>query len=352
MGGDDVFAAAGRAVLAPVLAVWAGAVARRLRDDPALVPLALMRDGAVLGQAAARRLGRPVVSAWLSRRPTAIAAIADAEDHENLLNLLVRMRPHPASWGQAAAELCLPPPPDGMAEHRLDGDALPRFWQWLAEPRTAAALTTATEGARIAVLAHLDSLDVPHGAPLLLLDVGYAATVQRCLKRALTLSNRARPVHGLYLMTSPGARWAMAGDGGVAGVLAHLGEPSEVAAMLLRHRDVLEALLATAHGELLGYSATGSPLTAATLLPPEQIAQAARLQQAALDGMDQWDGNVGTAREALSRLLLSPTEAEAAALGPWLHADATALDGPRRLADGPPDGDRNTTLWPAAARMI
>jgi hypothetical protein len=168
----------------------------------------------------------------------------------------------------------------------------------------------------------------------------------------LALSNRARPVHGLYLMTSPGARWAMAGDGTVSGVLAELGQPADFAALLLRHRDVLEALLATAHGELLGYSATGSPLTAATLLPPEQIAQVTRLQQAALDGMDQWDGNVETARAALSRLLLSPATAEVAALGPWLHTDSTALDGPRRLADGPPDGGRDTTLWPAAARMV
>ena len=352
MDKNDVFAAIGRTVLAPVLAVWADAVAQRLKDDPALVPLALMRDGAVLGQAAARRLGRPVAVAWLSRRPSAIAAIADAEDHENLLNLLVRMRHRPASWGEAAAELSLPPPPMGMEGQRLEGYILPCFLYWLTLPQIAYPLYTATVGTRAAIMNHLCGLDMLKTAPLLLLDVGYAATVQRCLKRVLALSGQRQTVHGLYLMTSPGARWAMAGRGGVTGVLAELGQPPDFAALLLRHRDVLEALLATGEGELQGYSPQGVPATAPSALAQEQIAQAARLQQAALDGMDQWDGNVETARAALSRLLLSPTEAEAAALGSWLHADATALDGPRRLADGPPDGGRDTTLWPAAARLV
>lgn len=351
MDAADPFAAIGRQVLAPLLAAWAEAAAARLRDDPALAPLALMRDGAILGRAVGRRLGRPVANAWLGRRHTAIAAVAHAGDHDNLLNLLVRMRHRPARWDEAAAELSLPSPPAALASRPLDDALLPRFWDWLAHSAVATALEGRTRAARQAVLAHLDALPLPADCPLLLLDVGYAATVQRCLKRVLALSERQRPVHGLYLLTSPGARWAMAGDGRVDGVLANLGAPQPFAATLLRHRDVLECLLATQKGELAGYGPQGEALSSPSPLSASQIAEAALVQAAALEHMGVCSGGVEAARAALSRLLLEPSAAEAHALGGWVHADATALDGVRRLDDGPPDGERDVTLWPAAARL-
>lgn len=347
----DTVSRIGAEILAPLLSVWAVAAMDRLRRDQALHAVAVLRDGALAQPALARLapdLAPRTASAWLSRRHVGAAAIADADDHENLLNLLVRMRHRPARWGEAAAELGLPPPDDTAQALALQGETLEHFWAWLRRPTIAAALSQQGADQRGAILAHLDQR-VPTGAPLLLLDVGYAGTVQRCLKRIHTLAGRPRPIHGLYLLTSSGAKWAMAGAGEVRGLLAHLGEPAPTAALLLRHRDVLEALLAPPWGELDALTAAGDERYAASPLPPEQLAQAAALQRAGLECLDA-DTPLPRAQDALLRLLTAPTADEANLIGPWRHADSTALDGLRRLDDGPGDGDRDLCLWPAAAR--
>lgn len=348
---NDAASRIGAEILAPLLSVWAVAAMDWLRRDQALHAVAVLRDGALAQPALARLapdLARRTAAAWLSRRHVGVAAIADADDHENLLNLLVRMRHRPARWGEAAAELGLPYPDETAQALPLQDEPLDHFWAWLRRPTIAAALNQHCADQRGAILAHLDRR-VPAGAPLLLLDVGYAGTVQRCLKRIHTLADRPRPVHGLYLLTSSGAKWAMAGAGEVRGLLAHLGEPVPTAALLLRHRDVLEALLAPPWGELDTLTAAGDERYAASPLPPEQLAQSAALQRAALDCLDA-DAPLPQAQEALLRLLTAPTAEEADLIGAWRHADSTALDGLRRLDAGPGDGDRALCLWPAAAR--
>lgn len=348
---NDVASRVGAEILAPLLSVWAVAAMDWLRRDQAVHAVAVWRDGALAQPALARlapELAPRTASAWLSRRHVGAAAIADADDRENLLNLLVRMRHRPARWGEAAVELGLPPPDDTVQALPLQGETLDHFWAWLRRPTIAAALCQHGTDQRGAILAHLDQR-VPIGAPLLLLDVGYAGTVQRCLKRIHTLAGRPRPIHGLYLLTSSGAKWAMAGAGEVHGLLAHLGEPAATAALLLRHRDVLEALLAPPRGELDTLTAAGDEQHAASPLPPEQLAQAAALQRAALECLRP-DIPLTQTQDALLRLLITPGADEADLIGAWLHADSTALDGLRRLDDGPGDGDRDLCLWPAAAR--
>ncbi|HLN25164.1 MAG TPA: hypothetical protein VK558_14420, partial [Patescibacteria group bacterium] len=199
----------GHHVLGPVLAAWADHAAALLTARPQLHALALRRDGAVLGEAVRRHspaLRPRIGDAWLSRRAAALAAIADATDRESLANLLVRMRHRPATAAEAAAALGLPCPASD-ADAPLTGDRFERFCDHVATGETAARLERHVGEARHALLAHLDGLGLPDNAPLLLLDVGYAATVQRCLCRILRLAGRSRAVHGLYLVTSPGARW-------------------------------------------------------------------------------------------------------------------------------------------------
>jgi hypothetical protein len=348
-------------VLGPVLAAWGDHAAARMMAAPELHALALHRDGAVLGEALRRHtptLANRVGDAWLSRRSTAVAAIADAADREGLANLLLRMRHRPATAAEAAAELGLPCPAND-ADTLLTGDHFERFCDQVATPDLSARLDRHVEDARHRLLAHLDSLHLPDDAPLLLLDVGYAATVQRCLSRVLMLAGRRRAVHGLYLVTSPGALWAMAAGGSVHGMLGMLGAPEPFAPTFLRHRDVVECLLAQPAGELLGYDAAGRPRCADSVLPLPQIAAAGLLQAAALDFVADWarlpplppEDSAALARLVLTRLFLHPLPIEVDLLGDWHHADTTSLDGLRRLAKGPASATapREETLWPAAA---
>jgi len=336
-------------VLAPLLSAWATAAIAPLQADPRLMAVAALRDGA-LAAAAIRRMApdlAPRLSpAWLSRRMAAIAAIAGPDDHQNLLNFLVHMRHRPCTWAQTATELHLPPPPAGTADMPATDTA--SFWAWLDQPATSAALRKRVENVRQALLAHLDGLTDPQ-APLIIVDVGYAANVQRCLKRAHHLAGRPRRIDGLYLLTSPGAHRAVDQGGQVQSLLAHLGQPQAEADCLIRHRDVLECLLAPNLGELLDLDADGRPILAQPAHDARQQQQSAALHTAALAHLDP-RVTPAQARQALLRFLTTPTIDEATLVGRWHHADSSALDGCRRLDDGPADGDRDQCLWPAAAR--
>ncbi|MGE5514962.1 MAG: hypothetical protein ACM31D_03985 [Bacteroidota bacterium] len=351
----------GHHVLGPVLAAWADHVAAALTHAPDLHALALHRDGAVLGEAVRRHtpaLAGRIGEAWLSRRGSATAAVADAHDREGLANLLIRMRHRPATAAEAAADLGLHRPAEAP-DTPLIGDAFERFCDQVAAPALSAKLEHHVGEARRTLLAHLDNSGLPKGVPLMLLDVGYAATVQRCLTRVLARAGRKQVVHGLYFATSPGALWAMAEGGSVTGVFGMLGAPEPFGPTFLRHRDVVECLLAQPEGELQGYDAAGRPRCAPSDLPAGQIAAAARLQSAALNFVDHWarqpplplEDSAALARVILTRLFLRPLPNEVAVLANWLHADSTALGVPRRLAEGPSvaDASREQTLWPAAA---
>ena len=345
-----VAAAVGRAVLAPLLSAHAAAAARWLDRVPSLHGVALRRDGTLLGLATQRlaphltpRLGQ----AWLGRQQVAAAAIDGAADHENLLNLLARMRRRPALWGEAADMLALPPPP--RPDLPLGVPSPPAFWDWLARPAIDARLRQRCDQVRRRLLAHLDAA-IPATAPLMLLDVGYAGTVQRCLKRIHRLAGRPRPIHGLYLLTSPGIAWAKPGPGTIRTVLAGPERQPLAAATLLRHRDVLECLLAESAGELLDYGDDGTPVTAPPPADDERRRLQGHLHASALDAVAPGI-SARRARAALLDFLLGPDAATARLIGDWRHADQSALDGCRRLADGPPDGDRDQTLWPAAAAL-
>lgn len=348
-------------MLGPVLAAFAEHASARLHRSPDLRGLALARDGGILGESVRRRapdLAHRVADAWFSRRLAAIAAIADAHDREALANLLVRMRHRPATAAEAAAELGLPPPTEA-GEASLVGEAFERFCDRLTAPDPAARIAARIHQTRRRVLAHLDGLHLPEDAPLLLLDVGYAGTIQRCLSRALKLAGRPRPVHGLYLFTSPGAVWAMAEGGEVHGVLGSLGAPEPFASTFLRHRDVMECLLAAPLGELADYGEDGTPRSLPPVPPVGQRRSLAKLQAAALAFVEHWrtlpatapDDAAALARLVAARLFLLPLSEETAVMGEWVHADSTALDGVRRLADGPPGAGRDQTLWPAAAAL-
>ncbi|WP_291722273.1 hypothetical protein [Magnetospirillum sp. 64-120] len=339
-----------RTVLAPVLSAWANAAISALRHDPALHAVAALRDGALATQAIGRlapELKPRLARAWLSRRLTAIAAIDGAQDHENLSNYLVRMRHRPCTWAEAADELRLPPPPADKAELPLD--RMEPFWSWLETPNVRQALETRVRKTRHALLTHLDSQVDPQ-VPLLIVDVGYAATVQRCLKRVHHLVGRPRRIDGLYLLTSPGAHRAEDASGKIHGVLAHLGQPQAEARCLIRHRDVLECLLAPNLGELHELDSNGVPVLTPPLQDPSEQDERAGLQAAALESLDPGI-SPDQARQSLLRFLMAPQADEAALVGRWHHADSTALDGFRRLDDGPVHGDRDQCLWPAAARF-
>ncbi|MBX9633482.1 MAG: hypothetical protein K2X44_00750, partial [Magnetospirillum sp.] len=226
-GQGDVLAELGRRRLGPVAAAYAHWVWDRLGPD--LPIFGIMRDGGFLAQSL--RAVRPqsadrVGTLWLPRRLCLTAAIASADDHEALLNLLVRSRGAPASLGEALDDLGLTETPPGFAAHELlEGERLTGFLHWLAGPARKAVQAHAA-ALRSAILAHLGAQGALDHPVLALADVGYAGSIQRALSRILAMAGSpVRPL-GLYVLTSPGLVWALHDGARAHGFLAQLGAPA------------------------------------------------------------------------------------------------------------------------------
>ncbi len=366
----------GFALLGPVLAgfaAWAWGLIDGAPAEAAVV--GVMRDGGLL--AASLRAARPaaesrVTEAWLGRRACLLAALYGADDAEGLRNLLVRSRGRPARMAEIQADFGLagetgPLRPD----EPVVGDAVPAVLAWLAGDRRARAAVAET-GTRLrrGIVSHLRGLGLL-GRPLVLLDVGYAGTVQRLLPRILVAEGVPAPVTGLYLATTPGVVWAARTTGMARGYLVDHGAPVAVAGPLIRSREVVEALLGSADGPLAGYAPDGTPRLGPPVAGPAQTADLARIQAGALAFVET-PGTVATAtadhdaartraRAIVWRLLAVPCAREAGRWGGWIHEDALATDGPQpltgdgRLPDAPTavlTAPRVAVLWPAGRAAL
>lgn len=328
-----------------------GGFAHWARERLAALPVfGLMRDGGVLADAFAQAdPGAVVGKLWLSRRLCLLAALAGPDDHEGLLNLLVRARGRPPAAAEAARDLGLV---DDPPEITLDQEHLPAFLDWLAGRRSALGESILT--CRRGVLRHLRARGVLDQPAVALLDVGYAATLQRTLTRICALEGRMLTLHGTYLLTTPGAVWAVREGGAASGFLADFGAPEGFTATFLRCREVLEVLCASGDGALSGYDQNGDPVLAPPVLGEDQRTEVRAIQNAALAALPT--PSAAKARRSWLRLLTAPTPEEAAQIGGLLYDDPLAVGSPRRLAAAdslPVDAilaaSRAEVLWPAGA---
>ena len=338
----DVAASLAREVLGPMLAgqvrrAWADL---RAAGGPRRV-FGLMRDGGLLADALG--VACPEVDArrlWLSRRLCLLAALHAPDDAEGLANLLVRARGRPALVSEALAELGVAEEgvPSGLAaDDPLDPARLHRLRDALATGARRRAASARIAAVRTGILRHLriaGALDEP---VLPLLDVGYAASIQTALSRLLAAEGIEVRPWGAYLVTTPGAVWALRAGGAVRGFLADFGAPGWFATDFLRHREVVEALFAPGDGPLLGHDTDGGPITGPPVLPAIQRVTAAAMRSEALATVAQMphgtEPDADFVRRLCLRLLTVPTAGEVALLGPWIYDDPLAIGPPRRLAD-------------------
>lgn len=355
----------GLAVVGPVMAAYARWLADHARrhDEPLYC---LMREGRPIARlVAAVSVPGLAHELWLNRAVTMRAAIADADDHEALLNLLVRSRRQPPNWARAAAELGLAPPRLG-GELILQGAVLTAFLAWLGERRQAGRLRHRAGRRRRLLLAHLRAAGALERPRLLLADLGYAGNIQNALLRIFRHEGLGTEVCGLYLVATKGTAWIKALGGQVRGFLVEDGAPDWFARLFARAPEALESCLAQPVSTLRGFDRHGIPRHGPSPLPVGQLAQAAAVQAAAQRYAEGWrlgaDGpdpaEAEAARASLARLLALPTAEAVALMGGWRCDDD--LGGLRSMplagAGDCPDPwglDRRRMPWPAArARMM
>ena len=335
----------GATVLGPVFVGFAEWVAREAAALGARRVYCLMREGALLApliRDVAATIGvdldaRPL---WISRQVAAVAALGEI-DEPSVRALLVRQRTPTAR--DLAATLGVPVraiASRGTADIPLDDVLLANrvVARIVHDDRLRRRIAAEAAEKRRRLGAYLSGVVDPGDEEIVIVDLGWNATIQRGLDQALARMGDPRSTHGRYLATTREVS-AHALDGLRArGFLVDQGVPDGAAAALVRNPEVLELVTLPTEGSVVGYSDSGEPVVETRPVPSEQLAQ----EDAVRAGIDAfrvelarahaWHPRLGLAdaapalRAVLRRFLARPTAAEFARFAGWAHEDNFGSD--------------------------
>ena len=218
--------------------------------------------------------------------------------------------------------------PKGFANGADFAKALPG----LISARDSAALAS---GMRARLLAYLRAAipDFDSCTDLVLVDLGYAGTVQKSLRRLFDREGIRIRLHGTYLLTCDDAFHDLARDDTVQGMISDLVVTPHVKLTLLRNVAVLEQLCSSHEGSVRDYD-DGKVLREANPIPAGQIAIKADVQAGAAAfaaGARELGASYGLrpcaspdvaarwSAATLGRLLLLPDDDELTLLGNFQH---------------------------------
>ncbi|MBI1203243.1 MAG: hypothetical protein GC182_12095 [Rhodopseudomonas sp.] len=224
--------------------------------------------------------------------------------------------------------------PGGIADGESLASQLPR----LISRKTVARLARRMRDGLINHLRHAIP-DYDACTDLVLVDLGYSASVQKNLRRAFDLAGAGPRLHGLYLLTKDDALGdigndnANGGDSDTAeGLISDLVVTPQVKHALLANIAVLEQLCCAQTGSVRDYR-NGEAIRDKDHRDPDQVALSQAVQAGALhfaarlpehvgNGLDPFaDGDCTAAWAAalLARLLLMPTDDELLLLASARH---------------------------------
>ena len=344
----------GAGVLGPVFTGFAEWVRDRsaARADEVFC---LMREGAFLARLLDATVGPRVATLWTSRYVCAQAAVVEVSAPELETFLSRRRVPTVAA---AAAGLGLHPAQLGAvgvhSDGRLDDPQLRRgFLDVLTREGELRALV-AEHCARVRrrLVRHVVEVAGRDEGDLLLVDVGWGASIQALLDRALRAENIGLQTRGLYLMTNDAATGRVLSGVAAEGYLGNLGAPEPLVRWVTRSPEVLEQVCMPSLGSLRGFDDEGAPVTAPDVVPGAQQVERRAVQDGILAFQDEWrryrpvlGAGQSVLREQramlqtiLLRFVVDPTVDEAEVLGRWEHDENQGSDDAETVLSGfPPE---------------
>jgi FMN phosphatase YigB (HAD superfamily) len=216
----------------------------------------------------------------------------------------------------------------GIATGRELADALPKLID-------ASEIAEVAAGVRARLLAYLRKAipDFDACTDLMLVDLGYSASVQKALRRIFDREGITIRLHGAYLLPFDGAFDDIADGDSAEGFISDLVVTPHVKQMILRNVAPLEQICCSADGSVRDYRG-GEVQRELDPRPTEQIALAAEMQAGALAyaerartlgpqhglrPLEALDVAARWAAAILARLLLLPEDDELALLGKFKH---------------------------------
>lgn len=353
----------GACVHAPVFAAFAHWMVDECQRNNFPKIFGLMREGRFLNRlvdAAAASAGVKVVTEelWLSRRAVVRAALyphdlvqlssfisyASGETTDEIL----------AECGLSGADLA------GLNTHGvpfnlLDGDDLMRLCAYIEKSESLKAKVCAASAAlrKNLILALWKQVDLHGSTPFVMMDLGYAATIQVVLERILRREGFKVPVVGLYLALNEAAAQNVLGSIDISGIdvrayLSHEGYDPKAARILTAMPYVFEHACMCREGTLYRFDAAGAPVLLENQRENAQLVQMEVLQDGIMAGVAAIDKAFGAAfrlssvnteyarRQVESIVVTStlyPAREEVATLGRWRHEAKYVTKNQRRFID-------------------
>lgn len=332
----------GASVLGPVFTGFAEWIHRRAQEENVDVVHCVMREGEFLSRlvnGARHYLGSPVRAErlWLSRQLCARAAIFEANADE-LAGFVNRRRAPTLRQFCEDLGVGLSQIPEVFtdAEGRLDQSDL---WQRALEaitsrPEVQATIVTGSAELRGRLARYFLDTVGNNSAGVLLADIGWGATIQAHLQRALAGSGIEVDVTGLYLVTSDVALDRTLEGVKTDGYLAKGGIPEQAVRLIIRSPEIVEQVCMTDVGTLVDFTEEGEPVSGPSSQSPVQMLQRTAVQGGVIGFQGEWARYGGvvpaTGRalddwvrpwllESLLRFITFPTVNEATMFANWSH---------------------------------
>jgi hypothetical protein len=348
----------GAVALGPAFAGFAEWALTRAAAAGATRAFCLMREGDLLSgllNTAEGYLNTGVTAEplWLSRQVTARAAIFEGHTWE-LRALLSRRR------APTVAEFCATlgvspgasPLLEANASARLNEGALARdvIEEMASNPDLRGPIVAHSALLRERVVAYVEGLRPKGERNLVLVDLGWGGTIQRQLQSILYRAGSDAYAVGLYLATDERATQQLAEGMDIAGFLASQGVPAVATRTVMRSPEILEQLCMPDVGSQIDLDSDLEPVLDKPVDADRvQSAERAAIQKGIRAFQREW-ARYGAldpisprlARPAARPVLLaqvarataSPTAAEAAAFGHWLHDENFGSEGFEPIVGG------------------
>jgi FMN phosphatase YigB (HAD superfamily) len=352
----------GATVLGPVLAAFAHWMVHECRQNKFPKVFGLMREGRFLNRLldrAAEQAGLALETEelWLSRRAVVRAAVYP-DDLSHLASFIsycpgLTMDEMLAQAGLTRDDLT-GLNADGRPFDLFNGDDLMRLCAFIEQNEQVKAKVCAVSAAsrRNLINALSKQIDLNGTTPFVVMDLGYAATIQVILDRILRRENFTVPLVGLYLALNDAAAQNMLaglGEGvDLRGYLGHEGFNPDAARILTAVPYVLEHATMCREGSLFEFDAAGAPVLLKNARDEQQLVQMEVMQDGIIACVDAIEAQLGAdfrtaaaSDEALKRQVesiivtstLYPAREEVAALGKWRHEAKYDAKDLRRFAD-------------------
>ncbi len=332
----------GAASIGPPLAGFADWVQVRAVEAGVSTVFCMMREGKILSElvnAAGASVPAPVKAQpiWLSRQVCARASIVEGSAEE--LGRLFERRKAPtvgefcATLGVNSAELR---EFAELADARLSQPGLGAgLVEHLAsDPTTRTRIVASSAELRSRIVRYVESVRPPGEDRIVLVDLGWGATIQTLLDGLLREAGSDLKTTGLYLMTTDRAAERMLDGADVHGYLASAGHPAAPVDAFMRSPEILEQICMPDHGSQVDMDASLEPVLEATGNEPFQAAQRESVQRGVKTFQREWlryrttvpgslvalhEYGQDRLRSILVRALTAPTPDEAALFAGWLH---------------------------------